>query len=211
MTQMKPPPENPGRFKCLISLAVRSPKHREQAVALAEHYQGSLLERERNALIGSNIQRALRNAVRNIGSSGKAMVIFSSGSEFIFGDGFFQNLTPQGEHWHHPKLMVPLTPWMSVLFARPAVYSVEPRLVTLVASNDEVEELNQVVQVYSRKMLFYRSERPQISEDFSCGVHKIFANDRNIVDRLIYEMPGVRPRDPNMDAIIDMIERQARH
>jgi hypothetical protein len=194
-------------IECLVSLAVRSPKYREQSVSLAEHLRGALPERERNALIGANIQRALRNAVRNLGGSGKAMVVFSPEREFIFGDGFFHNLSPQGEHWHNPKLFVPLTPWMSVLFSRPTGYMVEPRLVTFVADSSEVDELNYVVQVYAREMLFYRSERPKIEDVFSCGVHKVFADDRNPVDRLIYEMPGVPPRDPSMDAIIAMMQR----
>jgi hypothetical protein len=194
-------------IECLVSLAARSPKQREQAVALAEDLRGPLPERERNNLIGANIQRALRNAVRNIGGRGKAMVIFSPEREFVFGDGFFHNLTVQGEHWHNPKLLVPLTPWMSVLFARPLRYATEPRLVTVVANRAETDELNHVVQVYAREMLFYRSERPQVTEAFNCAMHKIFANDRNPVDRMIYEIPGVPPRDPNMDTIIDLLER----
>ena len=197
-------------IECLVSLAARSPMHREQAVALAEEFRGPLPERERNSLIGANIQRALRNAVRNLGGGGKAMVIFSPEREFIFGDGFFHNLTIQGEHWHHPKLLAPLTPWMSVLFTRPAGYRIEPRLVTLVANAAETDALNYAVQVYARDMLFYRSERPQVDEAFTCGRHKIFANDRNSVDRLIYEIPGVQPRDPNMDALIDFFERHGK-
>ncbi|MFY7835981.1 MAG: hypothetical protein ACOVQ0_06840 [Novosphingobium sp.] len=197
-------------IECLISLAARSPKHREQGVALAEEHRGPLPERERNALIGANIQRTLRNAVRNLGGRGKAMVIFSPEREFIFGDGFFHNLTVQGDHWHHPKMLVPLTPWMSVLFTRPRGYTVEPRLVTFVANKAEADELNYAVQVYAREMLFYRSECPQVDEAFTCGVHKIFADDRNAVDTLVYEIPGVPPRDPNMDEIIDFLERYAK-
>lgn len=194
-------------IECLVSLAARSPMHREQGVALAEELGGPLPERERNSLIGANIQRALRNAVRNLGGRGKAMVIFSPEREFIFGDGFYQNLTVQGEYWHHPKLLAPLTPWMSVLFTRPVGYSTEPRLVTMVANEAETDALNYAVQVYARNMLFYRSERPQVDEAFTCGRHKIFANDRNLIDRLIYEIPGVPPRDPNKDAMIDLLER----
>lgn len=194
-------------IECLISLAARSPMYRERGVALAESLRGPLPERERNALIGANIQRALRTAVRNIGGRGKAMVIFSPDREFIFGDGFFQNLTVQGEHWHYPKLLVPLTPWISVLFARPTGYRTDPRLVTLVLTPSEVDELNFVVQVYSRDMVFYRSERPVISEEFERATHLVFTDDRNPADSLIYEIPGVQPRDPNMDAILEFMKR----
>ncbi|MGZ5782841.1 MAG: hypothetical protein ACXWI3_05690 [Croceibacterium sp.] len=194
-------------IECLVSLAARSPMYRETAASLAEHYRGPLPERERNVLIGANIQRTLRNAVRNLGDRGKAMVIFSPEREFVFGDGFFHNLTIQGEHWHHPKMLVPLTPWISVLFTRPMGYRPDPRLVTLVASPVETDELNYVIQIYARNALFYRSECPKIDEAFTCGRHKIFTNDRNAVDRLIYEIPGVPPRDPRMDDVIDLIER----
>lgn len=194
-------------FECLVSLAARSPMHRERAISLAEHCRGPLPERERNSLIGANIQRTLRNAVRNNGNRGKAMVIFSPEREFIFGDGFFQNLTVQGEHWHYPKMLAPLTPSINVLFTRPMSYRPEPRLVTLVASAAEADALNYAVQVYARNALFYRSERPEVDEAFTCGRHQVFANDRNSVDTLIYEIPGVAPRDPNMDAVIDLIER----
>lgn len=196
-------------FECLVSLAARSPMYRETAVSLAEHYRGPLPERERNNLIGANIQRALRNAVRNNGGGGKAMVIFSPEREFIFGDGFFHNLTIQGEHWHNPKILAPLTPWMSVLFARPMSYRTEPRLVTMVASQAEADALNYAVQVYARNAIFYRSERPEVDEVFTCGTHKVFADDRNSVDRLIYEIPGVPPRDPSLDAFLGFMDQQA--
>lgn len=196
-------------IECLVSLAARSPSHREQAVALAEHFRGPIPEGERNALIGANIQRSLRNAVRNLGGWGKAMVIFSPEREFIFGDGFFQNLTVQGQHWHHPKILAPLTPSMSVLFVRPMGYAVDPRLVTFVANPAEVDELNYAVQVHARDMIFYRTQRPTVDEAFTCGVHKVFANDRNAVDTLIYQIPGVPPRDPSIDALLDLIEKHA--
>ncbi len=183
--------------------------HRETAVSLAEHHRGCLPERERNSLIGVNIQRTLRNAVRNNGGRGKAMVILSPEREFLFGDGFFNNLTIQGEHWHHPKILAPLTPWMSVLFTRPMSYRLEPRLVTLVASPAETDALNFAVQVYARNAIFYRSERPEVEEAFTCGRHKIFADNRNSVDSLIYEIPGIPPRDENMEAVMDFIERHS--
>lgn len=194
-------------IECLVSLAARSPMHREKGVAMAEYLRGPLPERERNSLIGANIQRALRNAVKNLDADGKAMVIYSPEREFIFGDGFFQNLTPDGNHWHDPKLLVPLTPWMSVLFVRPMSYVIEPRLVTLVANVNETDVLNHIVQAYACDMLFYRSERPHIYEEFTCGERMYFINNRNPVDELTHNIPGVPPRDPDMDRMADFIEQ----
>jgi len=197
-------------IECLVSLAVRSPMHREQAVSLAEHFRGQLPERERNSLIGANSRRTLRNAVRGIGGRGKAMVIFSPEREFLFGDGFFHNLPVNGEHWHNPKMLVPLTPWMSVLFTRPMRYSLDPRLVTVVIPPAEADALNVAVQVYARNALFFRSDKPSVGEEFTCGRHEIFSDHRNSVDQLIHYIPGVPPRDTSLDFLIDYIPKASR-
>jgi hypothetical protein len=104
-------------------------------------------------------------------------------------------------------MLVPLTPLISVLFTRPMSYTLEPKLVTFVASPSETDALNYAVHVYARNAIFYRSERPEVDEAFTCGRHQVFANDRNSVDSLIYQIPGVAPRDPNMDSIIELMER----
>ncbi|WP_447414900.1 hypothetical protein, partial [Clostridium perfringens] len=53
-------------LQCVVSLAVRSPMHRERSVSLAEHLRGPLPERERNNLIGANMRNAQRDAVKVI-------------------------------------------------------------------------------------------------------------------------------------------------
>lgn len=194
-------------IECLVSLAVRSPMHREQAVSLAEHLDGPLPEQQRNSLIGANSRHSLRNAVRGLGTSGKAMAIFSPEREFIFGDGFFHNLTVNGHHWNHPKMLVPLTPWLSILFVRPIGYRTEPKLVTVVADSPETDALNFAAKVYSKNALFFRSEKPCVGDEFTCGRHKIFADHRNSVDDLIHHIPGVPPRDPSLDFLTDYLNK----
>lgn len=186
-------------IECVISLAARSPSHREKGAAYPEQLRGRLPMRERNALIGVNIRHTLRNALRNTGGRGKILVLFSPEREFIFGDGFFNNLTLQGDHWHNPKILAPLTPWMSVLFTRPLQYTTNPRLFTMTITSAEADGLNQAVQIYSKDTIFYRSERPIISEDFAQAKHRIFADHRNSVDELIHSIPGVPPRDKTLD------------
>lgn len=189
--------------ECIVSLVVRSPKHREGAVALAEHLRGPLEQRERNRLIGANMRHSQRDAVKEIGARGKAMVIFSPEREFIFGDGFYHNFSVPVQHLHNPKMLVPITPWMSVLYARPMSYRPEPRLVTFVANAAETDALNYAVQVYARNAIFYRSERPEITEAFAQGKHLVFSDHRNSVDRLIHFIPGVPPRDTSLDWLAD--------
>lgn len=194
-------------IECLISLAVRSPMHREQSVSLAEHLRGPLPEQARNSLIGANSRRTLKNAIRGMGSRGKAMVIYSPEREFIFGDGFFHNLTVNGEHWHNPKMLVPLTPWLSVLFVQPTRYMTEPRLVTVVSSPTETDGLNFAIKVYARNNLFFRSEKPDVGDEYTCGRHMIFADHRNSVDQFIHHIPGIPPRDTSLDFMDDFVGR----
>jgi hypothetical protein len=131
------------------------------------------------------------------------MVIFSPEREFIFGDGFYHNFSVPVQHLHNPKMLVPITPWMSVLYTRPMSYRTEPKLVTLVATAAETDALNYAVQVYARKAIFYRSERPTITEAFAQGKHLVFADHRNSVEQLIHFIPGVPPRDTSLDWLED--------
>lgn len=120
--------------ECLVSLAVRSPMNREASVALAEDLRGCLPERERNRLIGANMRSTQRNAIRCIGSRGKVAVIYLPDREFIFGDGFFHNLRSPAEQVYNIRILAPLTPRISVLFAVPMQYLLQPRLSTLVVT-----------------------------------------------------------------------------
>src|SRR3546814_14908810 len=94
---------------------------------------------------------------------GKATAILSPNREFIFGDGFYHNLTSPSRPQNSPEILAPLTPRLAVLYARPMQYTTEPRLSTLVIGVDETETLNHVVQIYARVNIFYRSENGRAS------------------------------------------------
>lgn len=112
--------------ECATSLAVRGPRNRESCVALAERVRGPLQGRERNTIIGANMQRSQRLIADTIGVSGKFAVLLSRDREFIFGDGFFHNLLCVVNPPHNPKMLVPLTPTMAVVVTRPSAYRTSP-------------------------------------------------------------------------------------
>lgn len=188
--------------ECLVSLAVRSPMNRAAAVGLAEKLRGPIPEPERSALIGSNMRRAHGRAVKSIGTRGKYVVLFSPEREFIFGDGFFHNITTPGNAPLSPQVLAPLTPEISVLIAVPMQYSPEPRLTTIVVSREEADVLNRTVQVYAGDALFYRDERPELTEEFSLGKHCSYSHPGNPIATFIHSIPGVPPRDTTFDAFI---------
>lgn len=187
--------------ECAVSLAVRGPMNREASVAIAEHVRGPIKTSERNALIGLNMRNSQRVVADNIGSRGKFVAIYSQNREFVFGDGFFHNVRNAQMAPHAPKLLVPLTPRISVLVCRPTRYMVEPRLSTLVLDDHEVDILNQAVQVYSKNAIYFRSEPPAVHEAFRGGTHLAFEHPGNPIDSLIHSIPGVPARDASLDRI----------
>ncbi len=187
--------------ECAVSLAVRGPMNREASVALAEDLRGPLPTRERNALIGLNMRNSHRLISDSINSRGKFVAVYSQGREFVFGDGFFHNVKNVQNVPSSPRLFVPITPHVCVLVCRPSRYMVEPRLTTLVLDDDEVDICNKTVQVYAKNAIFFRSQRPVLSEEFQRGEHLEYTNPGNPIDRLIHSIPGVPARDPSLDHI----------
>lgn len=188
-------------MEALVSLVVRSPKNRETAVSLAEHFRGPLPQAERNALIALNIRRSQQTIAGALGTSGKFVAIFSPQREFVFGDGFFHNLCAEPAAMHFPKMLVPLTPRISVLFVRPTRYLTNPKMMTLVASADEVNNLNTVIQVYSKTSLYFRSEQPELTDHYRAAAHRRFRSNRNPVDLIINSIPGVERRHTYLDKL----------
>lgn len=192
--------------ECAVSLAVRGPLNREASVSLAEHLRGALPEAERNALIGMNMQRSQRLIADCIGSRGKFAVLYSAGREFIYGDGFFHNVKGVVNPPMAPKIFVPITPLVSVMVSRPTTFAIEPRLVTIVLTDDEVDRCNHAVQVYSRDALFYRNDRPTLDDSFKRGEHLAYASPDNPIDSLFDALPGVRTSDNGLELLLRHVQ-----
>lgn len=177
----------------VVSLAVRSPRNREASVALAEKIRGSIPNFERNALIGMNMRQSQRIISDTIGARGKFAVLFSTGREFIFGDGFFHNCTAVCNPPHAPKLLVPITPGISVIVSRPGSFTVEPPLSVIVLNDEEVETCNFAIQVYSRDALFFRQQKPSLTGDFTCKKHLAYLDSNNSIDTLMRDIFDASP------------------
>jgi hypothetical protein len=177
--------------KCIVALAIRSPRNRASAVGLAEQLRGPLPPRERNALIGVNMRNDYKKVVSSIGNRGKLVVLFSRTREFIFGDGFYHNFLSPVQGLLTPKILAPITPHLAVLFAIPIMYRPDPKLFTLSISGDETLALNNAVQIYSRSELFYRTEKPVLINEFRQEKHFHYSSLDNPVDYIIRNIPGV--------------------
>jgi hypothetical protein len=85
---------------------------------------------------------------------------------------------------------------------RPTSFTVEPRLSTIVLSDDEVDRCNHAVQVYSRQALYFRSHRPAVEDAFACTEHRSYSHPDNPIDNLLRSIPGVPPRDRSLDFLM---------
>ncbi len=188
--------------ECVVSLAVRSPMNREASVSLAELLRGPIPDPERSALIGANMRHSLRLIADSIGADGKFAVLFSHGKEFIFGDGFFHNVKAVVNPPSNPKILAPITPRVSVIVSRPTSFNVQPRLSTIVLSDEEVGLCNHAVQVYSRQALYFRSQKPAVEDVFACNEHREYSRQDNPIDNLLCSIPGVPPRDRSLDSFV---------
>lgn len=192
----------------VVSLAVRSPMNREAACGLAERFRGRLPPRERNSIIGVNMRHTQRLVSDRIGARAKFCVIFSPEREFIFGDGFFTNIRSPGDGLMTHRVLAPITPNMAVLIVRPQQCRPDPRLVTLVATPDDTDAMNGAVQIYAKDALFYRSERPEMTDAFLQQKHLMYAHPGNPVEGLIHSLPGVPPRDTSLDHLAALFDRR---
>lgn len=144
-----------------------------------------------------------RQAMQAVSDRGKATAILSPDREFIFGDGFHHNLPTVG--MAPPRILAPLTPRLAVLYAILNRYTVEPRLSTLVIDAEEADALNQVVQVYYREAIYYRTDKPQLIEEFRAAKHLRYTSSRNIVETIVHDTPGIPDPDTSLDALENMI------
>jgi hypothetical protein len=185
--------------ECAVSLAVRGPMNRHASVALAEKFRGAIESAEKNVLIGLNMRNSQRVVADSIGARGKFVAVYSQEKEFVFGDGFFHNVTNAQMAPHSPKLFVPITPHICILVCQPSRYIVEPRLSTLMLDDHEVEICNHAVQAYSKNAIYFRSQKPVLHDDFRCATHLIYSHPGNSIDSLIHSIPGVPARDVSFD------------
>lgn len=133
--------------ECLVSLAVRLPKFRQGIVRFVEHIRSNVQKTEQKPLIAANMRQTYSFMKENVSGRGKFLVIFSNAKEFIFGDGFYHNISNGSQYMFNARVLVPLTPRIAVLYAAPMEYMVEPRLVTIKADENLVVLFNETIQI----------------------------------------------------------------
>jgi hypothetical protein len=151
-------------LECVLSLVVRSPRFRNQI----KHNVGFFNKNVDEKLINLNQRDALKRFTSSTFGGGKFAILFSSEQEFIFGDGFYHNFTSSVGSPSEPKIIVPILPNVCIFYIRPMSYKPHPRWVATEINKDKVDFINKTTMIYSRDFIFYKSQKPTITEDFSC-------------------------------------------
>ena len=126
---------------------------------------------------------------RAIASSGKFVALIADSNEFVFGDGFLHNFSIPPDHIWGRRCMVPMLPTVSILFVQPpAGLRREPQLTTILLTNNEVNIINDVTQIYSCDQLFYRNKRPRLIEPFTRHEFLELANDPLFLADLVHSV-----------------------
>ena len=166
---------------CLASIIARSPSFLFRVKRITEamrrrHF--GITEPAEKHLIGMNVRDA-QSTLSSIMDRGKFAILFSGQQEFIFGDGFFHNISSVSLPPTSPRCLIPLTPEVAVFYAKPLAYCPLPRSFIVNLTRDEVEFVNDAVQIYSERFLFFREIHPVIHDEFTMGEHRQFKNDRS--------------------------------
>jgi hypothetical protein len=181
--------------QCVASLIARSPRFRNHLRLTAEHFRKAFGMENFAAdktLIAANVHGCYETFTQTLGAGGKFMVGFSDSRELIFGDGFLSNFVSRDAPLS-PRVLLPLTPSIALLFVRPLAFVSSPELVTLRLKNHEVSFINEMIQVYSKDQLFFRHQKPSISEHFAAHEFLEFTYDHHpILDSLIGEILSFR-------------------
>lgn len=168
--------------ECLASLIVRGPALRSRVGQTVEYYRGRMGLKDVTAdakLIGANIRNGQRVLANAMARGGKYAILRAASGEFIFGDGFYHNISSVTDAPLGPRAIIPLTPEIAVFYTRPSSYATNPIVSLMNVRPDEVAFFNYCVQVYSAKYIFYGSIPPIIDPTFEHGTHGQFEYHRH--------------------------------
>ncbi len=160
--------------ECLASLVVRSPNFRniiKNSVNYFGMYRGGVSDR--HEIVAMNIGPSFEFVIISIKNSGLKFILFSDHDEFIFGDGFLHNISAGGFSTHRARLLLPLLPEIAIACVSP-IDPYRKGLRTIRLTRSEVASVNFATQVYSSRFIFFRSQKPEIHNEFTRGEFRQF-------------------------------------
>lgn len=158
--------------ECLASLIARSPSTRNSIRISTDYFRremGISNYKTDDTLVAINQRDLFSKFLQEMQFGGKFVALYTSTSEFIFGDGLLHNFPAIVTHGSNLKCIVPITPNITVGYTHPLTYLLEPKLVSITLSDSEVAFFNSLIQIYSKDHIFFRKIKPEISDSFFKG------------------------------------------
>lgn len=121
-------------------------------------------------------QIASRGIERDAGRGIFFVLIRSPWKEFVYGDGVLDWISDSLAGMHiHGRALLPLTPNLCLYVSTPRVRRGNHNCACFYAAPWIVDSVNEFTQIYSRDQLFFRSQKPTLSEHFRNG--QFFAHE----------------------------------
>ena len=168
-------------YHCVASLIVRSPSFRARIEKTVRGY-GSF-DKSSSGLqetLLRNIESSFKPIEEAIRSCPQKFCFFADEGEFCFGDGFFHTFNINSAHTipMYCAGIVPLTPTLAFGFRLPKLSTQGFKLIKL--GRMSVENINRLTMGHSCERIFYRSEKPKLSPEFTAKEFKQLQDNKSI-------------------------------
>lgn len=176
----------------LASLCLRNPHSRYLASSLGRNLMGYERgsEVDKNVSLG-NMLGAFRSYEKHVRGRGRFGLFVAQEGEFIYGDGCYHNMPVSADVGHNTAMLVPMTPRVAVGYRLPTSYMTEPMFCVMNVDAVGVSRLNELVQVYSERQLFFSNIEPELSEHFMQLEFRRIQPRGNIGLYWLNQMPGL--------------------
>lgn len=147
----------------------------------------------RDSLIAGQIHQWYSTAVQSF-QQANMILLFSRAKEFILGEGYLNNV--RGSSYTFAlRAVVPLTPELVVICYSGSGLVPPSALCWANGTAEDVSAINELAQIYTREFLYFRSEKPDVSEHFEKNEFLRLADHRaSVVEEIIEAARKTRSR-----------------
>lgn len=151
----------------LFSLLIRSPASRSRYEGYPSIVGLPPDEEVGKANMVQNYRIAKKLCRNGLVSNQYFVLLYSPFRNFIFGDGSLDWLTDGlVSNRINGRALVPLTPHICVYFCTPRMMRSTPNCASLRAAPWIVEQVNQIIQIYSKDKIFFMGQPPKLIDAF---------------------------------------------
>lgn len=173
-----------------LSLLILSPANRDRLERVGSAFGLPRSEDVGKVNIHLQVDAMNREYERSYHRNIFPLIIYSYRKEFLFGDGLLDGMTSSLQSNLRGHAMVPLTPHICVFLSCPTSVRSDRNAALLLAPDWLVDEINEVTQVYSKRFLFYASQKPNLSDAFERGEHLMYEHNSSTTINTLKELCG---------------------